>query len=81
LIAESEFTAPETGDVIFHIAGDDGYRLIVDGKQLCADWGDHSTTSRTASIKTTKGQKHSIRVEYYDNQYNGILRLKAMTVN
>jgi alpha-glucosidase (family GH31 glycosyl hydrolase) len=80
LIAESEFTTPEAGEFIFHIAGDDGYRLFVDGKQLCADWGDHSETSRIATLKTTKDQKHSIRIEYYDNEYNGNLRLKVMTV-
>ena len=80
LVAESEFTAPETGEVMFSIAGDDGYRLIVDGKELCADWGDHSETSRIASITTTKGQKHNIRLAYYDNEYNGILRFRVMMI-
>ena len=80
LIAESEFTAPETGEVFFSIAGDDGYRLIVDGKELCADWGNHAETSRIATLSTTKGQKHAIRLEHYDNEANASLRLKAMTL-
>ena len=79
MILESELTSPEDGELIFSIAGDDGYRLIVDGKELCGDWGDHAETSRLVTIKTTKGQKHSIRIEYYDNEYNGILRMKTMT--
>ena len=78
MILESELTSPEDGELIFSITGDDGYQLIVDGKELCGDWGDHAETSRLATIKTAKGLKHSIRIEYYDNEYNGILRLKTM---
>ncbi len=78
LIAESAFTAPEAGEVIFSIAGDDGYRLIVDGKELCADWGNHAETSRIVTINTDKGQKHSIRIEHYDNEANASLRLRVM---
>lgn len=80
LRAQSEFTSPATGEVVFNITGDDGYRLFVDGKEVCADWGDHAETSRVAIVKTSKGQKHSVRIEYYDNEHNGILKLKAMTL-
>ena len=80
MILESELTSPETGEMVFSIIGDDGYRLIVDGKELCSDWGDHAETSRVAAISTTKDQKHSVRIEYYDNEYNGILRLKTMMI-
>lgn len=80
MILESQLTSPEDGEMVFSIAGDDGYRLIVDGKELCGDWGNHAETSRVATINTTKGQKHSIRIEYYDNEYNGSLRLKTMMI-
>ena len=80
MILESKLTSPEDGDIVFAINGDDGYRLFVDGNELCSDWGDHAETSRVATISTTKGQKHIIRIEYYDNEYNGILRLKTMMI-
>ena len=80
MILESELTAPENGEMVFSITGDDAYRLIIDGKELCSDWGDHAETSRLATINTAKGQKHNIRIEYYDNEYNGILRLKTMMI-
>ena len=80
MILESQLTSPEDGEMVFSIAGDDGYRLIVDGKELCGDWGNHAETSRVATINTTKGQKHSVRIEYYDNEYNGSLRLKTMMI-
>ena len=44
--------------------------LKVDGKELCADWGNHAETSRIVTINTDKGQKHSIRIEHYDNEAN-----------
>ena len=78
--AEATFTAPETGDVMFIMTGDDAYRLIVDGKELFSDWGDHAETSRNATIPVEKGKQYSIRVEYYDNEYNAILRMQTLLI-
>ena len=80
MTAESTFTAPETGNVMFIVNGDDGYRLIVDGKELLSDWGDHAETSRNATIPVEKGKKYSVRIEYYDNEYNGILRMQTLFI-
>jgi hypothetical protein len=80
MTAESTFTAPETGSVMFIINGDDGYRLIVDGKELFNDWGNHAETTRNATIPVEKGKKYNVRIEYYDNEYNGILRLQTLIV-
>ena len=80
MILESELTSPADGTMAFSLTGDDGYRLIVDGRELCSDWGDHAETSRLATITTIKGQRHTVRIEYYDNEYNGILRLKTMVL-
>lgn len=80
MTAEATFTAPETGDAIFFLSGDDAYRLIVDGKELLADWGDHAETSRHATVHVEKGKQYSLRIEYYDNEYNGILRLQTLLI-
>lgn len=80
MIAESTFTAPETGDVMFIMTGDDAYRLIVDGKELFSDWGDHAETTRNAVIPVEAGKKYSVRVEYYDNEYNAILRMQTLLI-
>ncbi len=79
--AEATFTAPETGDVMFIMTGDDAYRFIFDGKELFSDWGDHPETSRNATVSVEAGKKYSVRVEYYDNEYNAILRLQTLLIN
>lgn len=78
MTAESTFTAPETGNAMFIMTGDDAYRLIVDGKELFSDWGDHAETTRNATIPVEAGKKYNIRIEYYDNEYNAILRMQTL---
>ena len=80
MTAESTFTAPETGDVMFIMTGDDAYRLIVDGKELFSDWGDHAETTRNATVSVEKGKKYNVRIEYYDNEYNAILRMQTLLI-
>ena len=80
MTATSTFTAPETGDVMFIMSGDDAYRLILDGKELFSDWGDHAETSRNATVHVEKGKKYDVRIEYYDNEYNAILRMQTLIV-
>ena len=77
---ESTLTAPETGDVMFIMTGDDAYRLIVDGKEILSDWGDHGETTRIGSIPVEAGKKYQVRIEYYDNEYNAILRLQTLMI-
>ena len=79
--AEATFTAPETGEVMFIMTGDDAYRFIFDGKELFSDWGDHAETSRIATVSVEAGKKYSVRVEYYDNEYNAILRLQTLLID
>ena len=80
MTAEATFTAPETGDAMFIVSGDDAYRLIFNGKELLSDWGDHAETTRNAAVSIEKGKQYSIRIEYYDNEYNAILRLKTLLI-
>ena len=80
MTAQSTFTAPETGEMMFIVSGDDAYRLIFDGKELLSDWGDHAETSRNAVVSVEKGKQYSVRIEYYDNEYNAILRLQTLLI-
>ena len=80
MTAESTFTAPETGNVMFIMTGDDAYRLIFDGKELFSDWGDHAETTRNGIVSVEKGRKYNVRIEYYDNEYNAILRMQTLLI-
>ena len=66
--------------MIFILSGDDAYRLILDGKEILSDWGNHAETTRNATVSVEKGKQYNVRIEYYDNEYNGILKLKALMI-
>lgn len=77
MTAESQFTATETSDIFFTITSDDAYRLIVNGENIGEDWGDHEETTRTKLYHVEKGKTYNIRIEFYEDMYNAILRLKS----
>jgi beta-glucosidase len=47
------------------VAGDDGYRLFLDGKLVIDDWQDQGTTTNTASVHLLAGSTHAVTLEYY----------------
>jgi hypothetical protein len=56
------FTA---GHYRFHLRGDDGIRLWVDGKLLIDKWVVQGPTEYTAETNLSDGN-HSLRVEYFE---------------
>ncbi|HVT11761.1 MAG TPA: glycoside hydrolase family 3 C-terminal domain-containing protein [Fimbriimonadaceae bacterium] len=68
-------TAPETGDYEVSITSDDGMRLMLDGKTIVEDWGEHAAKTTTATVSLRQGQKVPIRVEYYQNGGQASARL------
>ena len=61
------YRAPEDGVLKIFISGDDGYRLLINGKQVAGDWGNHSLTSREVQFDVKAGEGYDIRVDYFDN--------------
>ena len=67
----------ETGNYRFQTASDDGVRLWVNDVQLINNWTDHgNTTDTSAQIALTAGQTYSIRLEFYENGGNALIRLR-----
>ena len=62
---EGELIAPEEGEYEIGVAGDDGYRLFLDGEKVVEDWKESG--ARYASTRRTlhKGQRVAVRIEYY----------------
>jgi hypothetical protein len=54
------------GHYRFHLAGDDGIRLWVDGNLIIDQWHDQARAEYTADLDLTAGS-HSLKVEYYEN--------------
>lgn len=64
----SGFYRPAKDGVLkIRISGDDGYRVIINGKTVTGDWGNHALSSREVEYEVTKGKGYDIRVDYFDN--------------
>ena len=55
----------KTNTYNFMLAGDDGYRLYIDGKKVCDKWSDGPTTAKNTRIKLEGNADHEICIEYY----------------
>lgn len=61
------YRADKDGTLKFQLAGDDGYRLFVNGKLITGDWGNHSFSTRSAFMQVKAGEAYKLRIEYFDN--------------
>lgn len=71
------YTAKTDGTVRFEMAGDDGYRVSVDGKVLGGDWGNHSYSTRTAFLDVEAGKTYDILFQFFDNAGEAKTSFKA----
>lgn len=55
-----------SGRYRFHLKGDDGIRLWVDGNRIIDRWIDQGFTEYTAEVNLSAGN-HALQVEYYEN--------------
>lgn len=72
------FKPARTGRVTFEVRGDDGYRLYVDGREVLADWRNHSATTRSATLNVVAGKSYPLRLEYYDNASTATVSLRYL---
>lgn len=70
-----KLTPKETGQYLLSVTGDDGYRLLLDGKALIVDWTDHAPRTRGAVVTLTAGAAHELVLEYYERGGGASLRL------
>lgn len=61
------YRADKDGVIKIRISGDDGYRVIINGKTITGDWGNHALSSREVEYEVEKGKGYDIRVDYFDN--------------
>jgi len=59
------FRAPETEQLQFAIAGDDGFRLIVDGDTVVNEWQTQSTKYCWPTVEVEKGRDYQIQIDYF----------------
>ena len=62
-----EFRPARSERAIFTVSGDDGSRLIVDGREVLEHWSDHGVSTKMATLDVEAGRRYAIRLEFYDN--------------
>jgi beta-glucosidase len=73
----TEFTATEDGTMQFEVEGDDGYRLLVDDKEVLNAWLRNRWGARIYQLKTEKNKTYKLTLEYYQGEGKANVRLRA----
>lgn len=67
VVYTGKLQAPRTGNYRFYLGGDDGVRLLIDGRQVVEHDGIHPVEIREGSVKLEAGP-HAFRLEYFQAQ-------------
>lgn len=59
------FKAKKDAAINFIITGDDGYRLIIDGKTVCNEWRDQAAKKASYKLNAKAGKTYNVAIEYY----------------
>ena len=62
---ESVLTPQESGKVSFMISADDGFRLLVDGKEVMSYWNEGVSRDKEYTMDVVKGQAYDVVLEYF----------------
>ncbi|HPR33029.1 MAG TPA: glycoside hydrolase family 3 C-terminal domain-containing protein, partial [Prolixibacteraceae bacterium] len=71
------FSPEESGSYWLGLAGDDGYRLFVDGAMVLEQWQNQGETIRKYEGEFQKGKEYKIDVDYYQAGGDAVIRLAA----
>lgn len=73
----THYTAKETGDITFELSADDGYRFLVDGKEVINAWTRNRWGARTYKLITKANTTYKLVVEYVQLEGKANVQLKA----
>ena len=71
------FSPEENGTYWLGLAGDDGYKLYVDGKMVIEQWKNQGETIRKYQADFKKGKEYKIEVEYFQAGGDAVIRLAS----
>ncbi len=66
VVWEGSILPYESEEVTFYTLADDGCQLYLDDQLVIDDWAPHRPTEREGKIHLEGGQKHSIRLVYFE---------------
>ncbi|MBF4493384.1 glycoside hydrolase family 3 C-terminal domain-containing protein [Flavobacterium sp. MR2016-29] len=73
----TNFTANQDGKITFELTADDGYRFIINGKEVLNAWTKNRWGGQTFQLKTTKNTVYNLVVEYWQGDGKGNVALHA----
>ena len=74
-------TVRPTASGTHHLAltSDDGSRLMIDGKVVIDNWGDHGEEQKDARVELAAGRDYRFEVEFYDASGGAMVKLGWVT--
>ncbi|WP_066829311.1 glycoside hydrolase family 3 protein [Rufibacter ruber] len=73
----TDYTASATGSITLELEGDDGYRLLVDGKETLNAWERNRWGAKNFKLPTKQGQKYRLVLEYVQREGKASVQLRA----
>jgi beta-glucosidase len=73
----SNFTANRDGDITFEVDGDDGYKLIINNREVINTWTRNRFGARTYKLNTKKDSTYKLVIEYFQGEGKANIRLRA----
>lgn len=70
-----------SGHYTIAAAGDDGFRVYLDGVRIIDLWRDQGTTPGKHEVFLNGGQEYRVTVEYYQSGGGSVIRLGALPVD
>ncbi|MFC4476385.1 glycoside hydrolase family 3 C-terminal domain-containing protein [Flavobacterium chungangensis] len=64
----THFKADEDGSITFEVAADDGYRFIIDGKEVIGAWKKNRWGAKTYKLQTKKDSVYKLVLEYWQGE-------------
>ena len=71
----------DAGSYKLKITADDGYIVLIDGKQVASYNANQSPTARTTDFTLTTGGAHDIQIVYWDQGGQAQLKVEVASVN
>lgn len=73
----TNYIANHNGDLTFEVEGDDGYRFMVNGKEVLNAWTRNRWGSRQYKLTVESGKSYELAVEYWQGDGKANIKLSA----
>ncbi|TKB96637.1 glycoside hydrolase family 3 C-terminal domain-containing protein [Pedobacter cryotolerans] len=73
----TNYIANQNGDITFEVEGDDGYRFMVNGKEVLNAWTRNRWGSRQYKLTVESGKSYELAVEYWQGDGKANIKLSA----